>query len=175
MNTSKLVSTMNGTSTYAKCDCGEEILEFLTFEDLGDPYFYLSLHGQLTKYGQKLYSKGKERNWFQFFNGSNVLDFCRALKNSFALVLVDDEVPGYLEVDADAEGEGCTIRKWGKGKYLDKHRDFVLFGEGKDRSLEKCIWELCLSGDAAKAFADNILEIMKDLSKKAGNGERKGD
>lgn len=158
-------------STYVKCQCGEEILEFQQFNRGPDKNnqdvlkYSLVYHGLLSRRDLKL-----GYNDFYFEDVGQVKSFCSNVKrqineyNTFGYtdsrLLYDYMLPetyvkkygrGILEIHYD--GYSLDLRKWANEKQLNKNK--------KSR---KCSWELVLEADVALAFVDNIMKIIESES-----------
>ena len=154
-------------STYVKCKCGEEILEFKQYHDSNEQgsdifTYYLKYHGVLSKKDLKL----KYSDFY--FNGvEQVKDFCCCIENQIAFYDIvendclsfyyDSSLPenyirkygkGLLETQYD--GSLFNIRKWAGKKYYNKNY----------KKPQKCSWELILDKDVALAFVNSIRKII---------------
>lgn len=162
----------NAYSTYVKCDCGAEILEFQVresdlmykseIEDVtlttssDDPEFALHYHGLLSrcdiKYGY---------NDFYFTDTAQLKAFITLLKKA-----VDKNVEGDVSGDFYDELLPCRIRKrYGQGGISVTHSKSNLFTcIQKYKNLKKKgkpSWEIVLREGVLKDFISNMEQVTK--------------
>ena len=96
------------SSIYIKCNCGEEILEFLCFYDADIPYYFLRYHGILSSKAMRI-----GYNDFRFKDKYQVIDFCNNIERQIEEYNLTTTNPSRIMYDNDLPGE--YIKKYGRG------------------------------------------------------------
>lgn len=153
-------------SVYAKCSCGEEIIEFQVYHDWDidhkDLYkYFLFYHGQLSKRDLNLGCSGLEfldENCAALFG--KTLECCvDSTKSIEPTLFFDNELPdkylrkygnGLIEVSQDYT---VDLRKWTGSVAYEKHLKHP-------KRKNTCMWEVCLDAPVALQFAHEIEKIL---------------
>lgn len=168
------------SSTYVKCDCGTELLEFQAYDRdpvhkdddagatltcTGDLAFALRYYGPLSrsdvKYGYNdFYTKGVE-----------------CIKNLIGLLKEITDERDDRDIDTVFYDETLPYKiekKYGRGGICVVHyKDDIFTYIRKHKNLEKkrnASWEIVLRKDNLKAFVTNIEQIVKKVESSSCTG-----
>lgn len=166
-------------STYVKCDCGTEILEFqacnqtliydnkindVTFTTLDDPIFELRYYGLLkrrdVKYGYNNFCFMSE---FQLGLFINLLKEIINEENNENIdeSFYDDALPFDIEKKY-GRGGICVVHEMDDiFTYIQKYKNL------EKKKKKKVSWEIVLRKDTLKAFVDNIEKIIEKVESEA--------